>query len=183
LKDTLRIREVTVNGTPATYNGIDLGSQGLTVSRGATTPALVRELSANDRETISFVQDTPHNRAFFLQRTGVETASYQDGEWVVIQSDWLDMAFAPAKGASVPSQPSVPKTANPSQGVSTVQNIEGFEKIHKNQQMKAVKSLVDSGAPEDFKQKLLNDIVLSNHPDMAKTVKEYAENQLKVMAE
>ena len=181
MEKTLRIREVTNNGAPASYNNIDLGSAGLTVSRGLTMPAMVRELGALGRETISFVQDTPHNRAFFLQRVNVEVASWQDGEWVVITSDWLMMAFAPAKGAKVPTVPSVQKEANP-QGVAKIQNIEGFEKIHKNQQMKAVKSLVDSGAPEGFKQKLLNDIVKSNNPDMAKTVKEYAEQQLKAMA-
>ena len=183
MEKTLRIREVTNNGTPASYNGIDLGSQGLIVSRGATTPAMVRELSKHERETITFTQDTPHNRAFFLQRKDVETSAWQDGQWVVIPNSWLDMAFAPAVGAEAPAKPSIQKTNNPSQGVTSINNIEGFEKVHKNQQMKALKTLIDSGAPEDFKQKLLNDIVVSKHPDMAKTVKEYAEKQLKVMAQ
>lgn len=181
MEKTLRIRETSHNGTPAMYNGVDIGSIGM-VHRGSTTPALVRETGKLDRETITFVHDTPHNRAFFLQRSDVETAAYQDGEWVVIPKSWLDMAFAPAKGAEVPAKPTVQKVNNPTTGVTTIQNIEGFEKIHKNQQMKAIRTLIDSGAPEDFKQELLNGIVKSTNPDMAKTVKEFAENQLKVMA-
>lgn len=180
MDNTLRIKENTTNGSPAVYSGVDIGIGG-NICRGQTTPSMVRELTYPEKETVSFVYDTPHNRAYFLQRAGVETSVWQDNEWVVVPKSWLDKAFAPAKSME-PDEPATSPAGPDKKEVTDISTIEGFETIHKSQQKKALEALVSSEMHDDYKSKFLNDIIKSLNPNIANTTKARAEECLKEMA-
>jgi len=197
LDNTLRIREITTNGSPAIYAGVDIGIGGQ-LHRGKTTPALVKDKKSPTIETITFVYDTPHNRAFFLQRPTCETAVWQDMQWVVVPKSWLEKAFEPAidgepdQPANPPGTSSTDKTnssngsaANSGQSAkkpTKITSIQDFEKLHKSQQGKALKGLYESDVHQDFKTNFLNNIVNSKGALIAHTVRSTAENYLKELA-
>ena len=186
--NTLRIRETTTNGSPAIYAGVDIGMGGQ-LHRGKTTPAMVKDKNAPTIETVSFVYDTPHNRAYFLQRPTCETAVWQDMQWVVVPKSWLDKAFAPAidgesdQPANPPgSNGSAANTGQSAKKSAKITSIADFEKLHKSQQGKALKGLYESEVHQDFKTNFLNNIVNSTSALIAHTVRSTAENYLKELA-
>lgn len=185
MEKTLRVREETTNGEPAIYAGVDLGSPGM-VARGKTTPVMVKEMGGHKRLTITFVPDTYHNRAFFLQRSTVELAEWLDNEWVVIQPSWLEVAFSPAKGGlAIPTgikKPEPPKPQAKPEKPTTITDAAAFAKIPKSQQVAQLKKLFESETPEEFKKMMLNDIIKSEDPNLANTTKQQAEKFLKGMS-
>jgi hypothetical protein len=176
------------NGQPANYNNADLGTA-LNIQRGTVKAASTRPDGGGDPsilDCITFVPDTYHNRCMFLQNSDTEVAEWKGDGWVVISKDWLEVAFADAKGSTLFKEKEAPKAppqkkkplGATSEDDGTIRGLADFLKLSQPNQVLALTELVNSEAPEEFKNQLLTDISISQDDALSDKAREFAAQHL-----
>lgn len=169
----LRIRQFTSNNQRVIYKNIELSKNG-TLSRDTVGPCMVKRDGKGNADNITFVPDTVHNRAVFLQNDSVEVSIYDSGkqEWHLLPKGWLKVAFASTVGGTISQiakvKPAVPPEKK--QPKTIITNFEDFENLPKGLQGKSFQQLMNEGPKEVFNFIVRGIRANKANPKIAKTV-------------